>query len=84
MQIYHGYPAFYPVVYARAARRDAATKNSVGIFIAKDAAAHVLPIDANRSLCMRAPIKFIHGQAVDGIVEIRWIIVLRYVAGATH
>jgi hypothetical protein len=37
MQIYHGYPAFYPVVYARATRRYAATKNSVGIFIAEDA-----------------------------------------------
>lgn len=83
MQIYHGYPAFYPVVYAQATRRDVAMKNSVGIFIAEDAT-HVLPIDADRPFWMRVSIKFIHGQAVDGIAEIRWVILLRCVAGATH
>lgn len=70
-------------VCASDAMRHGDEKNSVGIFIAEDAA-HVLPIDADRPLWIRVSIKFIHGQAVDSIVEIRWVIVLRYVAGAIH
>lgn len=42
--------------------------------------AHVLPITADQPLWLRAPIKFIHGQAVDGVAEIRRVIALRYVA----
>lgn len=83
MQIYRGYPAFYSVVYAQATRLDGAMKNSVGIFIAEDAM-HILPIDTGWPFWMRVSIKFIQEQAVDGIAEIRWIIVLRYVADAIH
>lgn len=74
-------PLFIPLCMRK--RRDAAMKNSVGIFIAEDAI-HVLPIDTDWPLWMRVFIKFIQGQAVDGIAEIRWVIVLRYVADAIH
>lgn len=58
-------------------------KTRSGIFIAEDAT-HVLSIDTDWPLWMRVSIKFIQGQAVDGIAEIRWVIVLRYVADAIH
>lgn len=79
-------PLFIPLCMRKrrdATRRDVTMKNSIGIFIAEDAT-HVLPIDADRPLWMRVSIKFIHGQAVDGIAEIRWVILLRCVAGAIH
>lgn len=58
-------------------------KNLVGIFITEDTT-YVLPIDVDQPVWMRIFIKFIHEQAVDGIAEIWWIIVLRYVTEAIH
>lgn len=78
MQIYRGYPAFYPVVYAQATRRND-EKLGRDFHRGRRDATHVLPIDTNWPFWMRVSIKFIHGQAVDNIAEIRWVIALRYV-----
>lgn len=73
--------AFYPLCSTRERRGDEKKKTRAGIFIAKDAA-HVL-LDRRRSQShrLRIPVKSIRGQTVDGITEIRWVIVLRVCTG---